>query len=110
MPGNRRYFARDYADDGTRFCEGMVARRLQAIQRSGRQGELRGRCFDAAKAAGVNPVELLAVADYLSGIEGVEHQSNPSTGPSPFPSGDLGRPHCGHAGSRSEPGGSLLSV
>ena len=104
------YFARVYADDGIRFCEGMVAKEAtkpfsEAVDKESFAVE----CFNAAKAAGVNPVELLAVADYLSGIE----ESRPKQSvhwPFPFSSGELGRPHYGHAGFRSEPGGSLLSV
>jgi hypothetical protein len=79
------YFARVYGDDGIRFTEGVVPKgATKPLAQTADMESYAVECFNAAKAAGVDPAELLAVADFLSGITGAAPPNSPATGPFRF--------------------------
>jgi murein DD-endopeptidase MepM/ murein hydrolase activator NlpD len=79
------YHCKVFADDGIRFTRGMVAKEnTKPLNQTVDTESYAVECFNAAKAAGVDPAELLAVADFLSGIVGAAPPNSPATGPFRF--------------------------
>ncbi|MEA2887616.1 MAG: N-acetylmuramoyl-L-alanine amidase [Bradyrhizobium sp.] len=79
------YHCKVFADDGIRFTRGIVAKEnTKPLNQTVDTESYAVECFNAAKAAGIEPVALLAVADYLSGIESAAPPDSPATGPFRF--------------------------
>jgi D-alanyl-D-alanine carboxypeptidase len=77
------YSAKVYSDDGSQFIAGLVAQGHTKPLEPRRidRDDFALDCNDAASARGVSAVDLLAIADYLSGVKDTPQQGSSAAGP-----------------------------